>query len=67
MLTQEKLKTLLDIRQAELAGEPSIAIPQGWTMDLLAMLENMALRNEILRAENRDLRLILDLSKGSDK
>lgn len=68
MLTPEQLDTILEARQQWLEGDPIInIIPDRWADDLLTMLSDMALRNEILRVENRNLRMILGLSKGSDK
>jgi len=65
MLTQKKLETLLEIRQADLNGNPNDhQIPNDWALDLLAMLEGMTLRNAILRAENEDLRNALNLKKA---
>ena len=57
MLTQSKLEALLEAHQKHIDGvQDDKSIPNEWVSDLLVMLTDMALRNEVLQAEIKELR-----------
>lgn len=65
MLTETKLEMLIEARQKSLDGLLAYnAIPNEWVEDLMAMLSDMAMRNEVLRTENRELRRSLDVKRA---
>lgn len=64
MLTCAQYKRIKAFHQNELDGTPAYcAIPPDWMSDLFILLGDMALRNELLRAENENLR---ELMKKND-
>lgn len=66
MLTCVRLEHLEEIHRRNMEGLPNGDIEEEMVTDLLVMLKDMALRNELLRAEIADLRWAMNLNKKAE-